>query len=104
MHYPRIYVESIIVPPSVHLIIRIDANSSHPVCFLTHHFFTLTNFNALNLPVKLRGIVVTAPSGTSPIILAGQPATIEKGGRTISGGTVVPASTWTKSFKIHLQI
>ena len=46
--------------------------------------------------------MVTVPSGISPTILAGDPETIEKGGRTMSGGTVVPVSIFTKSFSIHL--
>jgi hypothetical protein len=59
---------------------------------------------ALNLSTRLFGTTVTEPSGISPIILAGDPETIEKGGITISGGIVVPDSTTTKSFRIHLKM
>jgi hypothetical protein len=64
----------------------------------------LTCLRALNLSTRLFGTTVTEPSGISPIILAGDPETIEKGGITISGGIVVPDSTTTKSFRIHLKM
>ena len=64
--------------------------------------FYLICLRDLNLSTKLFGSIVTVPSGTSPTILAGDPATIEKGGMTISAGTVVPFSTRVKSFNMHL--
>ena len=64
----------------------------------------LTCLRALNLSTRLFGTTVTEPSGISPIILAGDPETMEKGGITISGGIVVPDSTTTKSFRIHLKM
>jgi hypothetical protein len=64
----------------------------------------LTCLRALNLSTRLFGTTLTDPSGISPIILAGVPETIEKGGITVSGGMVVPASTTTKSFKMHLKV
>jgi hypothetical protein len=63
----------------------------------------LTCLRALNLSTRLFGTTLTDPSGISPIILAGDPETMENGGITMSGGMVVPASTTTKSFKIHLK-
>lgn len=73
--------------------------------FISHDSaLILTCLRALNLSIKLLGITVTDPSGICPIILAGDPETMEKGGITMSGGMVVPASTVTKSFRMHLWI
>lgn len=57
---------------------------------------------ALNFSVKNIGIIVAYPSATSPIIVAGHPPTILKGGITIFSGIIVPEITFTKSFNIHL--
>lgn len=67
-----------------------------------NHLLALTCLRDLNLSAKLLGIIVTLPSDISPIILAGDPATIENGGITISAGTVVPSSMRMKSFNMHL--
>ena len=60
-------------------------------------------FKDLNLSSTLFGIMLTAPSDIIPIILAGDPDTMENGGKTMSAGTVVPASILTKSFNMHLR-